>query len=133
MDKAHSKPRFLWRFSLAALLFLVACLAGFLSGYRVGHEKGAPEWNPPPIHIVIYDVADVTANGREIEESKLPTSDELVATIKSEVVPMAWKKAGGNGEIRTMPEDARLIVAAQPLAYEELADFLHALRNGTSP
>lgn len=41
---------------------------------------------------------------------------------------MTWTGAGGNGEIRMMPEETRLVVAAHSLAHEELADYFGTLR-----
>lgn len=122
-----------WRFSLASLMFLIACWAGFLSGYRVGHDKGAAAWNSLPVHVRVYDVADVLANAPGDIQPNLPTADELIASIKNEVLPKTWIGAGGNGEIRIMPEETRLVVAAHSLTHEELADYLDRLRRFTSP
>lgn len=52
-------PNSKWRFSLASLMFLVACVAGFLSGYRIGHDEGAAAWNSLPVQMRVYNVADV--------------------------------------------------------------------------
>lgn len=130
MEDAHSKPPRLWRFSLASLMFFVACLAGYLSGFQLGHKKAMRVIDGVPLIAMTYRIADLTRGTSDTSNSNLQTSDELAELIRTEVVPVSWMNAGGNGQLQAvaLKGERHLVVSTHSFVHKEIGDFLEQRR-----
>ena len=122
------KPKQLFRFSLATLLFAMLCLGGYLSGYRVGFDAGKQEGvnqlvaavNRPPLIIKSYSVGDLVVSST----TGAADFDSLIDAILVHVAPHDWMENGtGEGEIQPFPTNLSLVISGSDL--HRAVELLH--------
>jgi len=59
MEVDRSKKRRWLRFSFAMMLFLIACLCGFMGGYQSGSKSGDDSWHYCKTHVTVYNAVDL--------------------------------------------------------------------------
>lgn len=116
------------RFGIGTLLFLMACTAGYLTGFRFGVEEKQEQVRQQTVSTRIYDVGDLVSLDPDAQVS-LADFDSLVDLIVSTVASDSWVENGGpSGEIRPFPKNKSLVVSASGAVHEELSDLLAQLR-----
>ena len=123
-NELNSKRRWL-RFSFATMLFLIACLCGFMGGYRSGYFAGDRAWKYNQVYPQTYNVADLvaspdTTNGIQVSE---PDLDNLVSAIND-----AMRDMKDLCTVRPFKTKLSLVVAANQVGHELIADMLQDLR-----
>lgn len=98
------------RFSLAALLFLVFCLAGFFAGFRYGVETGKSYWRGESQAVQLYDVADLLSFGDD--KTRQREFAALIARLQDSVDPShsCWRDTGGMGYVKVAHDGMHLEV-----------------------
>jgi len=137
-EKPKSRRRWL-QFSLSTLFVLTLGVAGFLSGYRVGEERGYQTWlqkrlSETPVTRV-YDVADLVsvADPRKHPASRpsegtLADFDSLIDLITTTIQPEEWDSVGGPGSVAPHEGTLTLVVHQYPFVHEELENLFQTLR-----
>jgi hypothetical protein len=116
------------RFSVAAMLFLMLCLGGYLGGYRVGFNRGTQDAANATIFVRTYPVADLLTPKNPAATAS-PDFDELIDVIVATVSPKDWMEKGtGDGEIQPFPSNMSLVVAQNQANHQAIADLLEGLR-----
>lgn len=121
-----------FRFTIAALLFVILCVAGLLAGYRWGFQQGyvngnrkRESENPFP---VVYPVADLV-NGKSLNQPEVrPDYDSLTEAIMQTVAVETWTNAGGQGNIESVPTTQTLIINQTRDVHEQIVNLLRDLR-----
>ena len=116
-------------------MFVTACLAGYLTGYKIGHNEGLNIWNVIPLQTITYSVSEIIQNRPDGIEPNLTKPDELVKLIKAEVLPVSWLEAGGNGEIQIAEISGKehLIVSTNSIVHDKVRAYLEVLREEIRP
>ncbi|MCO6045971.1 hypothetical protein NG895_18890 [Aeoliella sp. ICT_H6.2] len=118
------------RFGIGTLLFLMACTAGYLTGFRFGVEEKQEQVRQQTVSTRIYDVGDLVSLDPDAQVS-LADFDSLVDLIVSTVASDSWVENGGPaGEIRPFPKNKSLVVSASGAVHDDLSDLLSQLRRG---
>lgn len=127
MGDGFRNKRFV-RFSIATLLFLMLCLGGYLSGYRVGYDAGTPAAADETYLVKTYSVADLVVP--RIASTALNTDfDNLIDLIVATVSPNDWMETGtGEGEIQPFPTNKSLVVSQTQANQAAVAKLLERLR-----
>lgn len=125
-DESRCKRTF--RVSLAGLLFIMLCACGFFAGYRRGYQTGGRD-RRDSLYIVAYPVADLSRPWGGPPGAPPPPyrPDELIALLKSTVVPDSWKPRG-DGELTWYDNNASLVVSQSEQGHEQMALALELLR-----
>lgn len=132
--KPNRSRRNLFRFSLFALLILISCTAGYLSGYRWGGQTKDQYVYDNAITVVTYKVADLVTPIAP-DGVKLPAStadyDSLIDLIVTTVESDSWMEngKGGMNEIQPFPTNLSLVVTANGRVHAQLRDLLDKLRD----
>jgi hypothetical protein len=133
-----SQPRVkpLLRFSIAALLFLMLCLGGYLSGYRAGYDVGLGDAEDAVFVQKVYPVADLLPSLQSPSTTK--DYDVLIDQIVSMVAPTSWMENGtGDGELQPFPSNGGIVVSQSQANHKVIAALLEQMRNtqekGVSP
>jgi hypothetical protein len=114
----RNRPPQRLHFSLATLLFLIACVAGFFAGFRFGYERGhQARVNEIPVSRM-YDVADLN-----VDDSGSSSVEEL---ITSQVSPESWDDVGGIGTINVVGDS--LMIYQNVDVHERIEALLNQLR-----
>lgn len=132
MDRSirpEHRRRFVLRFGVASLLFLVTCIAGYLGGYNSGMRNGAADQAALAVSTRSYEVGDLirpldSPTGWVAVESDY---DELVDLISSTICSEEWQTGGG--EIRPFPSSKSLVVNCRGVVHDELSRLLKQLRD----
>jgi hypothetical protein len=125
-DRIRHKP--LVRFSIAVLLFVMLCLGGYLSGYRVGFQAGLTKATDSQLIVRTYPVADLIQPSNPRAPSS-PDFDALIDLIVTTVSPSAWLESGtGDGEIQPFPSNASLVISQTQVNHKAIAALLEHLR-----
>lgn len=122
--------RWLFQFSLFALMTLTSCVAGYLGGYRWGMQQQEQDVYDATIFPATYYVADlVTPIVNVGEEPPGPDFDSLIELITSTIDSDVWS-ANGNGEseIRPYPGNLSLVVSAPGSTHDQIEELLNQLR-----
>ncbi|TWU00667.1 hypothetical protein Pla108_16190 [Botrimarina colliarenosi] len=126
------KPRrrrwFALRFGLATLLFLTACVAGYLGGYDYGMRRALEDQGPLAVSMRVYWVGDLIqpidhAAERDVLDRDF---DELVDLITSTVYSNEWKS--DDAFLRRIPADESLVITSRNRCHSEIAELLKQLR-----
>ncbi len=117
------------RFSIAFLLFVCLCVAGFLGGYRAGYPTGyasgqAKRMSEEP-YPKLYDVGDLL---RERGDNGLLVGDQLdyntlISATQATVFPSEWEQLGGPCTMIPLPWRETLVVNATSGVHEGLQEF----------
>jgi hypothetical protein len=117
-----------FRFSIAALLFLMLCLGGYLSGYRVGYQTGEQDADDAKVYVMTYPVADLLAAGPTATVTTA-SYDTLIDQIVSTVAPASWMENGaGDGEIQPFPSGKCIVISQNRKNHQGVASFLERVR-----
>lgn len=113
-----------WQFGLWAILFMMACIAGFLAGYRYGGDVKDQQVAASSITVVNYDV-------REFLDSKRPESvDAQLSEIRDLVVetiePDSWQM--NDRDIVPYPNNGSIVIRQSGSCHEEIRELLEQLR-----
>ena len=103
----HSRRVWL-RFSLATLLFLVFCLAGFFAGFYYGAKAGRSYWRGESQEVRLYNVSDLLSPGGEDTQKREFAA--LIARIQNAVGPSLWREVGGTGYVQVHNDGMHLEV-----------------------
>ena len=115
------------RFSMAALLMLMAVAAGYFGGFRWGADDSARQRRSQEFYHQVYYIPDLID---EDAASFDQTAKELTELITSTVSFETWSVNGeGKGEIRPYPNNQSLVVSANQDTHEQLEDLLKQLRS----
>lgn len=119
------------RFGVFTLFFLMACVAGLLSGYRIGFESGQARWESYPAYTKVYAASFLLERSDHAEEEL----QELVTQIRTDILPLTWEESGGKGVIKAQTENLSLVVSGNQIVHDELSRYLVAMREdqATSP
>ncbi|MCA9215874.1 MAG: hypothetical protein KDB27_22565 [Planctomycetales bacterium] len=72
------------RFSIALLLFVMACVGGWFSGYRSGYDAGDNAWNYKGIYAKTYDVHDLVKPMKNSQTGTIsPDFGQVVAAVRA--------------------------------------------------
>jgi len=85
------------RFSVATLLFVVFCFAGFFAGYRTGVRFLQDDVS---MDVRTYSVDDLLTGTDE--ERRMSQVRGIIAEITETINPSNWEEVGGEGFIVTM-------------------------------
>ena len=122
----ESRKKITPRFSMAALMMLMAVTAGYFGGFRWGADDSARQKRNQTYYHVVYYVCDLIDEGAASFDQ---TAKELTELITSTISPETWSKNGdGEGEIRPYPRKQLLVVCANQNTHEELSNLLKQLR-----
>jgi hypothetical protein len=125
-DRIQRKP--LVRFSIAALLFIMLCLGGYLGGYRVGFQAGLTKATDSQLIVLTYPVADLIQPSNSLAASSA-NFDTLIDLIVTTIAPNAWMESGtGNGEIQPFPSNVSLVISQTQANHKAIAALLAHLR-----
>jgi hypothetical protein len=119
------------RFSIAALLFFMLCVAGFLTGYRKGYNSGSRQRFLDTISVVDYDIELLL--GKDYSSAGMRKStDQLVHLIKTTCEPEFWAKDPGLSPaeigLEVSPDFTKLKVTNYGHVQEQVEDVLNQLR-----
>ena len=120
------------RFSIAALLFLMLCLGGYLAGYRIGYRQGLSNGEGVVYIRRVYPVGDLVTSPM----TKIADFDSLIDLIVTTISPTDWMENGtGDGEIQPFPSNLSLVVSQTKGNHAAIAALLARLRKlqPTSP
>lgn len=125
--------RSLFRVSLAGLLFIMACVAGFFSGFRYGQvEKSQQHYLETEI-AVDYEIADLVVGDspKETQEAIASLTELITSTVSSEM----WEQQGGPysavGQTEEVPPHwpvQPLTISASGAVHDEIANLMGQLR-----
>jgi hypothetical protein len=123
----------LLRFSIATLLFLMLCVAGYFGGYRRGFDSGKEERRAITVTIRTYPVADLISPqdpaAAPNDANKVKAFDQLIDLIVSTVDRDTWMENGtGQGEIQPFPSNNSLVISQTNRVHEQVALLLEELR-----
>lgn len=124
METRPRKKRWL-RFSFSTMLFLIACLCGFMGGYRSGYFSGDRAWKYNQVYPISYSLADLVATSTSsgsIEVSE-PDFENLVLAINdanSDMTEMC--------QVRPNKTNLSLIVTSNEIGHLQIAKMLNELR-----
>lgn len=130
---APTRRRPLWRrlmrFSLAGFLFVVACLAGYLGGYREGVRRGTDDKAAAAVTTRIYDVADLIRPLDEPLDWVATEEDfaELIELITSTITAESWGPGQG-GSINAFPKNRSLVIANRGVVHDEIDQLFGQIR-----
>ena len=131
MNDAAPSHRY-WRFSIAALLFVTMCVAGALTGYRLGWEAGyaggQKRKKSEELVTKVYEVKDIVLPANSGAATPSPNFDSLIDTLTSTVAMESWVDVGGPGTLKVMPESVSLVVHQTGEVHERIQDVLEQLR-----
>jgi hypothetical protein len=117
-----------FRFSIAALLFLMLCLGGYLSGYRIGYQTGEQDADDAKVYVVTYPVGDLLAVG-PTATATTADYDQLIDQIVTTVAPSSWMENGaGDGEIQPFPTGKSVVISQNRKNHQGVASFLERMR-----
>lgn len=131
------KPRQLFRFSIATLLFAMLCQGGYLSGYRVGFDAGKQEGvnqlvaavSGPRLIVKTYPVADLVTPATTFAGTAVADFDSLIDAIIVHVSPADWMENGtGQGEIQSFPTNLSLVISQTEANHQAVAALLEQFR-----
>lgn len=115
------------RFGVGTLLFLMACTAGYLTGFRWGVSEKQLQVRRDTIATTVYSVGDLLSQNKE---QFLADFDSLIDLISSTVSSHVWIENGGDiGEIRPLPSTKSLVVTCDLETHDQLAELLQQLRD----
>jgi hypothetical protein len=125
---ANRRPLLAIRFSVALLLFLTACFAGYLGGYKYGMSAAAMDIDAVTFSSRTYDIGDLirpldAPPGWIASEGDF---DELVQLIKSTIASEHWES--GDAKIHRFPANTSLVVFSPGSVHRELDQLLIQLR-----
>ena len=112
-------PSFRWhRISIAALLFLNFCVAGFLTGSRMGFQFGLSESLDFRVDELFRQrdrvLYPITCSVRDLVDSRAKPLDnlfaQLVAEIKTSVASKEWEANGGDCNIQPYQQNLSLVI-----------------------
>jgi hypothetical protein len=125
-DSPRRKP--LVRFSIAALLFLMLCLGGYLAGYRAGYDVGKQASNMKTYIRKVYPVGDLIGS-RPDGTVSAADFDNLIDLLLTTVSSDSWMESGtGEGELQPFPTNKSLVISQTQFHHEKIANFLEGLR-----
>jgi hypothetical protein len=117
-----------FRFSIAALLFLMLCLGGYLSGYRIGHQTGEQDADDAKVYVVTYPVDDLLAVNSTATASTADY-DKLIDQIVTTVSPTSWMENGtGEGEIQPFPSGKCVVISQNRKIHQGVSSLLELMR-----
>jgi hypothetical protein len=117
-----------WSFGVGTLLFLMACVAGYLSGFRLGADEKRTQARKQAFYSAVYDVGDLVSLDPNATVGA-SDFDELIELIISTVASETWVENGGpEAEIRPFPTNKSLVVSNTGAVHEQIADLLAQLR-----
>jgi hypothetical protein len=125
MQAEHSTKRRWLRFSFATLLFLMACLCGFMGGYRSGYFAGDRAWKYNQVYPISYSVADLVATSKapgSVQVSE-PDFENLVLSVNDATTDLK-----GLCEVRPIKTNLSLIVSTNSVGHLRIAKMLNSLR-----
>lgn len=128
---ADLRPRRLLRFSLAAALFAMLCVAGYFSGYRNGFGAGKSARRAATVYVVTYPVADLVkpVDAPDTPAAHAEAFDALIDLIVNTVDHDSWLQSGvGQGEIQPFPSNDSLVVSQTGEVHTQIAVLLAQLR-----
>jgi hypothetical protein len=129
--KDQPQPKNRWRFTIAALLFVTFCVAGALTGYRLGWQAGyagGQKKKSEAFVTKVYEVKDLVMPSDPRAASPSPDFDDLIDTLTSTVAIESWVDVGGMGTLKVMPASHSLVVHQTGAAHEEIQNLLDQLR-----
>ena len=125
-------PKSGWRFTIAALLFVTFCVAGALTGYRLGWQAGyaggQKKRKSESLVTKVYEVKDIVLPVDSGSAAPTPDFDSLIDTLTSTVAMESWVDVGGRGTLKVMPESHSLVVHQTGEVHEQIQDVLEQLR-----
>src|SRR5262245_34028041 len=129
MDVDQSKKRRWLRFSFATMLFLIACLCGFMGGYRSGYFAGDRAWKYNQVYPISYTVADLVAkpNSTGSVEVSEPDFQNLVLAINDATSDMK-----GLCGVRPNKTNLSLVINSNEVGHLRIAKMLNELRKSGS-
>ncbi len=131
MIQPHPTKRRL-QFTLVTLFILMLCVAGTLSGYRVGFDQGyvrgeRKRQSEAPFPKV-YAVADLVKPQVDDPSAALPNYDTLIELIQQIIAPDSWADAGGSGAIESFPTNLSLVIRQTEDVHEQIESLLTKIR-----
>lgn len=131
-DKFQPKRRWHFRFSISMLLVLMAMVAGYFSGYRLGWIESAKDEQANRVVRMYYNVTNLIRPVDADSEWAPAEKDfvELVRLIEA-LTPLEHRKSTGKRDetIRLFVEKEALIVAGKRKTHKDLRDLLDDLQN----
>lgn len=120
------------RFGVGTLLFLMLCLGGYLTGYRLGEDEKQTQAQQVAHNTVIYsqvyDVGDLLSFDPHAR-AQASDFDDLIFLILTTVASETWVENGGpSAEIRPFPTNKSIVVSNTRAVHDEIADLLEQLR-----
>jgi hypothetical protein len=126
-DSPRRKPYV--RFSIAALLFAMLCLGGYLTGYRAGYDAGKESAESGDFIQVVYPVADLLPTASSTSNDYDALIDQIVSTVS----PASWMENGtGDGELQPFPSNKSIVVSQNKANHKLIAAELEQLRASRS-
>ena len=125
------QPKNRWRFTIAALLFVTFCVAGALTGYRLGWQAGyaggQKKYKSEALVTKVYDVKEIVMPADSGAAVPVPDFDSLIDTLTSTVAMESWVDVGGPATLKEMPASYSLVVHQTGAAHEEIQNLLDQL------
>lgn len=128
MEIEQRKKRRWLRFSFATMLFLIACLCGFMGGYRSGYFSGDRAWKYNKVYAVSYTVSDLVATSKSpgaVQVSE-PDFENLVLAVNDVTTDLK-----GLCEVRPNRTNLSLIVSSNSVGHLRIAKMLNGLRDNS--
>ncbi|TWU58694.1 hypothetical protein Poly51_14730 [Rubripirellula tenax] len=121
-----------FRFSIALILFLVACVAGLLGGYRLGFDQGYAsgnaKWEAEQPYPMAHPVGDLLRQTAIDPTKNIDSPDlgweSLIRVIQTTVAPQEWDLLGGPCTVATAPFAESLVVNATSDTHQAIANLL---------
>lgn len=113
-----------WQFGLWGILFMMACIAGFLAGYRYGGDVRDQQVATSTITVVNYDVRELLDGDspKPIAAQLSQICDLVVDTIE----PDSWHR--NDRDIVPYPRNGSLVIRQSESCHEEIRGLLEQLR-----
>lgn len=119
-----------FRYSIATILLLAACVAGMLAGYQAGFSNGYSsgiEKRRSELPMVTIYECDTIFKGSQLTQSELNDAgvgrlDLVIMAIETTIEPDTWETLGGEGTMRPMGENA-IAVKQRPYVHEQISEF----------
>lgn len=125
--------RWRFRFSIAFLLLLMTCVAGYFAGHQSGYESGYDSGSDAKYKATIvtqsYYVKDLIKPAEAPDDwlARKKDFDKLIDLITSTISANEWRN--GSAVIRPFAKPVFLTIRCKRLIHEEITDLLQQLRD----
>ena len=127
--EVQSRKKRAIRYSFAMMLFLIACLCGFLGGYQLGYKSGDNSWHYGKTYVTVYNVADLVTPPKETGrvDNTAEDFDSLIAFVDD----ARADQPQGACRIQPFPTNKSLVVSGNGVVHRRVSTLLKELREAS--